>query len=329
MTNILITGATGFVGSHLTKYLSENSDNNIYGLTRSIKLDSGTSLWKKEKIENKINLFIGDITDYNTINEIINKYDIDKIFHLAAQAIVKTANDLPIETYNTNVIGTMNLLESIRLIKLKYNKEIPTLIMSSDKSYGISKILPYTEDMQLNGLDPYSSSKSCEDIVSRMYAYSFNLPITVVRSCNIYGAYDFNWSRLIPQFVKAYLNNKIITIYKNTSKQKREYIYVDDLVKILTLLISEENIKKTKGQAFNVTSNQLLNVDNVLELFKILTDYNNIVYTDQNKDFKEIPEQYLDNSKLNNTIGNTFKTNFKDGLKLTIDGYKEWFNSKV
>lgn len=322
MTNILVTGITGFVGAHLTSYLSENEQNNIYGIYRSVKHESTFNALNLQERKN-VNLILGDICSYTKMEEIISDYEIDQVYHLAAQAIVKSASISPVPTYITNIFGTISILEAIRIMSIQQYKQIPTLVMSSDKAYGTSSILPYKEELPLNGLDIYSSSKACEDIIARAYSYNFNLPITVIRSCNIFGEYDFNWTRVIPQFIKAYIDNKKITIYKNTSGQLREYIYVKDLVRALELLI--KNIDKTKGTAFNITSEELYNVDQILEIFKDITKFTNIEYIEKAKGFKEIESQYLDCAKLKDMTMWQKEYSFKDSLMHTIKYYEDWF----
>ncbi len=327
MTNILITGITGFVGAHLADYLSKQG-NIIYGLYRSKRYESTFEALGLPHRKN-INLILGNIGSYPEMEEIVIDNDIDQIYHLAAQAIVKNASMSPISTYQTNILGTINILESIRLGSSRLKKDIPTLVMSSDKAYGKSPILPYKEEFPLNGLDIYSSSKACEDIIARSYAYNYNLPIVVIRSCNIFGEYDFNWTRVIPQFIKAYLENKKITIYKNTSGQLREYIYIKDLIKALILSISSDNIDKTKGDAFNITSDELYNVDQILDIFKNMTGFINIEYIEKEKGFKEIESQYLDCTKLRNVTGWKKEYNFTDAFRHTIKCYENWHNEFV
>lgn len=321
MVNVLITGIKGFVGAHLADYLSKQG-NTIYGLYRSKKYESTFDALDLSCRKN-INLILGNIFSYPEMEEIIIDNDIDQVYHLAAQAIVKSASMSPISTYQTNILGTMNILESIRLGSDILNKIIPTLVMSSDKAYGHSDKLPYKEEFPLNGLDIYSSSKACEDIIARAYAYNYDLPITVVRSCNIFGEYDFNWSRVIPQFIKAYLENKKIIIYKNTSGQLREYIYVKDLIKAIISLIS--NIDKTKGNAFNITSEELYNVDQILDIFKGTTNFTNIEYIEKDKGFKEIESQYLDCTKLKSITGWKKEYSFNNAFRFTIDCYTNWY----
>ena len=328
MTNILITGINGFIGSHLAQHLSKDKNNIIYGLSRSIKHESVFNALNLNSVSN-INLIHGDVTNSVTIERCLYQYDIDQIYHLAAQAIVKDAAECPVSTIQTNVIGTLNVLENIRKFREIKDKEIPTFVMSTDKSYGVSDKLPYTENTPLNGLDVYSASKVCEDVISRSYAYNYDLPVTVGRPVNTYGL-DFNWSRLIPSLAKSCLSknerNKLLILNKGSSLYIREYNYVEDTVSAIKLLM--ENIYYTKGQAYNIGSGIKHKTSEVVDTFLDLADCNNkdIEFREKESTFKEIPEQYLDSYEILYKTGWKPEYNLENGLKLTIEKYKEWFN---
>jgi CDP-glucose 4,6-dehydratase len=337
MTNILITGATGFIGSHLAHHLAKDKNNIIYGLTRSIKHESVFNALSLDSVSN-INLICGSVNDcheyvnnYNIIEEILYKHDIDQVYHLAAQAIVQTASKCPVPTITTNVFGTLNVLEPIRSVIYTMDKEIPTFVMSTDKSYGISENLPYTEDLPLNGLDIYSASKACEDILARSYAYNYNLPIVVGRPANTYGL-DFNWTRLIPSLAKSCLyckekDNPII-LNKGSYHYIREYNYVEDTVSAIELLM--KNIDKTKGEAYNISSGHKHTTEEIVKYFLEMCHCNKIIeFKKKDIVFKEIPEQYLDSSKLINATGWKPKYNIYYGLGKTCANYKKWFDKEV
>ncbi len=333
MTNILITGITGFIGAHLADHLSQNRDNNICGIARSIRKESTFNALDLEKRDN-IHLTLGNINSYPDIEESIATYNVDKIYHLASQPIVQIAANAPISTYTTNVLGTMNILEATRIMPQQMEKEISTLIMSSDKAYGSSTILPYTEDLPLNGSDIYSSSKSCEDIVSRAYAYNYGLPIVVARPCNAYGDCDFHWSRLVPTLAKTYLstNNNPLILNKGSYHHIREYMYVKDTAMALESLMN--NIDNTRGYAFNVSPDDKYTTEEFINKFiDVAKKYYTISdvpikFKDKAKTFKEIENQYLDGSKIRNITKWKPTFNLESGLKHTIDGYKKWFDKK-
>lgn len=313
MNNILITGGTGFVGSHLANYLSKNNDNKILVLCRSLRKESTFKSLELDKKKN-IDLIVSNIGDSYVfeLHRILLRFNIDTIYHLAAETIVSNAAKSPVDTYRTNVLGTVNLLEAVRKVE---NKKISVLVMSSDKAYGSGE-LPYEENQVLNGLDIYSSSKVCEDVIARTYANEYGMNVVVARPCNIIGEYDTNSSRIIPQFVKVYKEGGKLVINKTTSGQVREYIYVEDLVKALTLLV--ENIDKTRGQAYNISSGDVYSVDEILEIFKKITGFSNIEYVIKEKGFKEIKAQYLDCSKLKE-LGWEKEYEFEDVLEYILN----------
>lgn len=330
MTNILITGVKGFIGSHLAQHLSNNKNNTIYGLYRSTKHESVFDALHLNEVEN-INLIQGNVNNFNDVNEAIIQYDIDQIYHLAAKVIVQDAAKFPVSTINTNVFGTLNVLESIRLMKELRNKEIPTLINSTDKIYGISDKLPYEENFPLNGQDIYSASKSCADILSRAYTYNYDLPIVITRPSNIFGL-DFNWSRIIPSLAKSCLlsseKNKSVTLNKGSYHFIREYTYIEDVTNALELLI--KNINKTRNEAYNISSGFKYSTKEIVETFLQLSNNKSkqLYFKKKENIFKEIPEQYLHTQKLKSTIEWKCKYDLESGLNKTIEMYNEWFDDK-
>lgn len=325
MTNILITGITGFIGSHLAERLSEDKNNNIYGLFRSVKHESTFNALHLDEKKN-INLLLGDISNYSNFENILVQYDIDNVYHLASQAIVKTAAKAPLATYSTNIFGTICLLEAIRNVSYHYDKYIPTYTMSSDKAYGPNEILPYKEDFSFNIEDIYSSSKSCEDIIARTYAYNYKLPIVVGRPANCYGI-DFNWTRLIPTLAKSCFNNEELILNSGSYGYIREFIYAKDLVRAIELLV--KNIDTTKGEAYNIGSGFKCTTKHLVETFLELSNYKkDLKFKEREKSFKEIENQYLDSHKLHSVIDWKPEYTLEEGLKETIEKYKGWFDSR-
>lgn len=329
MTNILITGVTGFIGSHLAQHLAKDKNNTIYGLHRSTKHESVFNALKLNEVKN-INLINGDIINHNTIERCLYQYNIDQVYHLAAQAIVQEAAYSPVSTIETNVIGTLNTLEAIRKYKCLKEKEISIFVMSTDKSYGISDKLPYTEDYPLNGLDIYSASKVCEDVLARSYAYNYDLPIVVGRPANNYGL-DFNWTRLIPSLAKSCFDkkekDKKLILNEGSHHYIREYNYVEDTVLAIESLMKD--IYHTKGQAFNISSGFKYTTEEVVKLFLDISKCNKeIGFRRKENIFKEIPEQYLDSYKILYQTGWKPKFDLQYGLTKTISDYYRWFNKQ-
>ena len=337
MNNILVTGATGFIGSHLVNHLSNNPDNKIYGLARSIKQES---TFKALKLSDKrnVNLIFGNVNSYPDIEEIIATFDIDTVYHLASQPIVQIAAKAPVSTYSINVMGTINILEATRVLSQQTDKKISIMIMSSDKSYGNSNVLPYCEDTTLlNGSDIYSSSKAAEDIIARSYAYNYDMNVTVARPANTYGL-DFHWTRLIPTIAKTCFsncnndrndnndidNNRELILNKGSYHYVREFNYVKDTVLALETLV--DNIDKTKGQAYNVGSGTILTTEQLVDKFLDIADTQiKLKFKEKSSIFKEIENQYLDCTKIRQ-LGWKPQYTIEQGLEETIDDYKNWFD---
>ncbi|MEM3361745.1 MAG: GDP-mannose 4,6-dehydratase [Candidatus Anstonellaceae archaeon] len=309
--NVFITGATGFVGSHLAKRLI-NYNSNVIVLIRS---QDPNSYFFTEGLNKKCILVHGDIRDKNRISEIIQKYEIETIFHLAAQPIVTNAILDPYITFDTNIFGTINILEASR--KFNFIKEV--IVASSDKAYGSSKNLPYREDMPLLGEAPYDVSKSCADLISLSYAKTYGLPISVSRCGNIYGPGDLNFSRIIPGAIKAALTNSTLVI-RSDGKPIREYIFVDDVIDGYLLLA--ENIAKTKGEAFNFSSGEKLSVLEVIEKVKKILK-KDIKFKILNQAKNEIKEQYLSYQKAQKILNWKPKFNINEGIKKTYPWYEK------
>lgn len=332
MTNILVTGATGFIAGHLIDHLSQNSINKIYGLSRSIKEESTFNALELTQRHN-VNLIFGNVNFYPDIEDIITKYDIGTIYHLASQPIVQIAANAPVPTYTTNILGTMNVLETTRIMSQQMDKDISVLVMSSDKAYGNSEKLPYTEETCLNGSDIYSSSKACEDIIARAYAYNYDMNITVARPCNNYAEDDFNWSRLVPTLAKTFLSTeskKSLILNKGSYHYIREYLYAKDTARALEYLIN--NIDNTRCNAYNISSEIRYTTEEFVNKFIDIADKYcstsdvSIQFKEKAKTFKEIPKQYLDSSKIRNMTGWKPEYSLESGLKKTIEGYYKWFN---
>lgn len=192
--NVFVTGCTGLLGSYLVKELIDQGAN-VTGLVRDQVPRS--NLYQGSQFE-KMNVVQGALEDMQTIERALGEYEIDTVFHLAAQAIVGVANRHPVSTFEANILGTWNVLEACRrqpLIKR-------VIVASSDKAYGDQEQLPYDEDMPLNGKHPYDVSKSCADLISHTYYNTYGLPVCITRCGNLYGGGDLNFNRIIPQTIQ-------------------------------------------------------------------------------------------------------------------------------
>jgi len=198
MKNVLVTGANGFLGAALcARLLTMNKT--VVGLIRDRNYKS-----RRDIIDN-ISVVYGDLRDYDVVRYAVSKYEIDTIFHLGAITILKMATYDPKTCYQVNIMGTINVLEAAR----ECGHVTKVVVASSDKAYGNHEELPYREDMALLPSDPYSTSKSCTDLIAQSYAHTYDLDTSVIRAGNIFGPGDLNKSRLIPGSILRVINGEL------------------------------------------------------------------------------------------------------------------------
>jgi len=313
--NVLVTGADGFIGSWIAKAVLERGAN-VLTITRDVKKPK-ISL-DLLGIRDKMTLVQGDVTDYDLVQRTMNEYSIDTCFHLAAQAIVGIANRSPVSTFDSNIKGTWVILEAIRNSKLIER----VVVASSDKAYGEQKKLPYTEDMPLLGLHPYDASKACTDILSRCFAKTYGLPIAVTRCANVYGGADLHVDRIVPGTICSVLRGEVPVIRSDGTPQ-RDYIYIKDVVNAYLVLAENLNRKEVRGEAFNFGTGRPIAV---LKLFKKIIKVcgKKIEPKILNEAKNEIQNQYLSVEKAKETLGWSAKFSLDDGLKETVQWYREY-----
>lgn len=312
--NVLVTGATGLVGSHVTEKLVARGAN-VFILRRS---NNPKSYFCEKDLDKKVVSANCDLKDYNRVFDIISKYEIKYVFHLGAQPIVSTAFVNPKETLEVNIMGTVNILEAAR--NCPHVKGV--VVASSDKAYG-KKCDDATEIEPMAGDHPYDVSKSCVDLIARTYAKTYSLPVSVSRFGNIYGPGDLNTNRLVPGIMKAILFNEVLPI-RSDGTFIRDYVYVKDVADGYLSLM--KNIDKARGEAFNFSTGYNFSVlDLIKKISEILGRECN--YTVANNQKNEIPVQSLNYEKATNVLG--WKSNYtiEDGVKETFDWYRNFYAS--
>jgi len=317
---VLVTGATGLVGSWLVKALLKRKSI-IVALVRDI--DYQTEFYRSGDYL-KTNIVNGSLENFSTIERAINKYEVDTVFHLGAQTIVGAAYREPLQTFESNIRGTYHILEACRRHQ-DLVKEI--VIASSDKAYGIADKLPYTEDMPLKGSHPYDVSKSCTDLLAQTYFYTYNMPIAIARCGNIYGGGDLNWSRIIPGTILSLLNNKRPVI-RSDGKYIRDYIYIKDIVDAYINLAESITKKNIYGEAFNFSTESRMTVVEIVSKIRSIMNREDLEPQILNLNLKEIPEQSLSEEKAHEILGWYSKYDLEKGLSETVDWYKNYFNKK-
>mgnify|MGYP001225945202 FL=1 len=312
----LVTGCYGFVAQHLIHNLLLNNNRviGIYNKKYQLKIFNNKNYINQKKlIVKKV-----DIRDKKALTILFKKYKFDYCYHLAAISQVLTSNQSPEETYEINVFGTINLLESAKL----YRPKIKFIFSSSDKAYGSSKKLPYKEDFPLNGLNPYDASKASADIISRSYAKAFNLQVCVTRFVNIYGPGDVNWDRIIPGTIKSLINNKK-PILRSNGKFLRDYLFIDDVINGYIMLGKAMQNKKVKGIAINFGSGKPITVLNLVKKMLKINNNNSKFYIIKNKVKNEIKDQYSGYQLAKETIHWKPKISLEEGLVKTFSWYKK------
>ena len=302
---VFVTGATGFVGQNVVERLSD------LGATVGALVLDEESRPKKNTI-----IFRGNIQNYLDVERAVKRFSPDYVIHLAAQPLVNVAILSPLDTLSSNINGSVNLLQS-----LVGEHARAIIFMSTDKVYG-SNSVNASEMTELNGAGhPYDVSKHCADLIAQMYANVFCLPIIIVRSGNIYGAGDSNYSRLIPGAIKSALLGVPLDL-RSDGTMVRDYIHVDDVIDaFLILLDGIENKAIPHGSAVNLGSRIPASVLDVIGEVRKLMDGApevNIV----NDAEHEIPHQHL-NWSYAERLGWTPKTSMEDGIRKTIQWHKE------
>lgn len=309
--NILVTGGTGFIGSHLVQALLKKR-----AVVHTTFLSSHPlSYFCEQRLDKKTIMHRVDITDFEKVKELVIKNSIEYIFHLAAEPLVEVAYANPQRTLETNIMGTVNVLEAARL----YGKVKAIVIASSDKAYGKLTSGKYKETDALRGDHPYEVSKSAADLIAQTYNKTYNMPIVITRFGNIYGEGDIHFSRIIPGIMEAVIHKNPLLIRSN-GKFERDYLYVKDVVEGYLLLVA--NIHKSQGKVYNFGSEDHHSVLSLISLVgKSL--HKKIFFSVRNTEQNEIPYQSLDYSKITNDFGWKAKTKMRNIAPSIYRWYKK------
>ncbi len=309
---VLVTGATGILGSWLVDECL-GLDASVVALIRdwvpdSLLVSSGNC--------RRISRVSGRLEDYEVVERTLNEYEVDTVFHLGAQPIVPVAIRSPRATFEANIMGTWNVLEACRRIRCVSR----VVVASSDKAYGTSATLPYTEDTPLRGEHPYDVSKSCSDLLARSYAATYDLPVVVTRCGNIYGAGDLNFNRIVPGTIRSVLAGESPVI-RSDGTYTRDYIYVRDAVSACLRAAEDLERPEVRGHAFNFSNERPLSVlDLVNTIIRMVGS--SLQPTIVNDCVGEIRHQYLSSAKARAVLGWRPAYSLEQGLAETIEWYR-------
>lgn len=319
--NVLVTGCTGFLGTWLCQVLV-GAGANVVGLVRD-KVPRSRLI--QSRIIDHINVVSGEIENYLLLERLLNEYEVQTVFHLAAQTIVGVANENPLSTFEANIRGSWSLLEACRRTK----RVEQVVLASSDKAYGEHEQLPYGEEAPLLGRHPYDVSKTCADLIAQAYANTYGLPVCITRFGNLFGGGDINFNRLIPGTIRAVVRGQRPVI-RSDGKYTRDYIYVEDAARAYTLLA--ENMSKNPtvlGHAFNFSYECPLTALEVGDQIIDSMGRNDLQLCVLGAARNEIRHQYLSSRKAREELGWCPIFTFNEGLSRTIRWYIDWFERET
>lgn len=315
---VLITGASGFIGSHLARSCVDIG-HRVVVIERDRARWSGLDI---QGIRGRVDVVRGDVTDQALLVRVLAEYEIRTVYHLAAQALVGTANRSAASTYDTNVRGTWTLLEACRAL----GQQVRAIVVaSSDKAYGEQEQLPYCEDMSsLDPVYPYDVSKACADLIARSYARVFGLPVVVTRCANVYGPGDPNLSRLVPEVALAAARG-VPPVIRSDGSPERDYLYIDDCIRAYQLLGDNAMRPGIRSEAFNVGTGVPVSVMKLVVTALEVGGRPDIEPIIKGRARNEIDCQYLDCAKLFARLSFVPEWDLERGLAATM----EWYASNL
>jgi CDP-glucose 4,6-dehydratase len=312
----LVTGATGFVGGWLVPALVARQAA-VVCLVRDWIPDSE---FVARGLPAQVSVVRGDARDQALVERVLGEYEVDTVFHLAAQAVVGIADRNPISTFETNVRGTWTVLEACR--RSPAVRQI--IVASSDKAYGSHSTLPYHEDMALQGRFPYDASKSCVDLITQCYAATYGLPVIISRCANLYGGGDLHWNRLVPGTIRSALRGER-PIVRSNGRMMRDYLYVEDgVLAYLTLAEALEARRDLVGRAFNFGHRDPITVLGLVRKILDVCGRDDLAPDVRDEAEHEIFDQYLDPSRARAELGWEARFTHEAGLSRAVDWYREF-----
>ena len=310
----LVTGAHGLLGAWLVDALLAEGVRVV-----TIRRDEpAASTLDLLALSSRVDTVHGDICEPGLIERALNEYDVDSVFHLAAQTLVGTANRSPLSTFETNIRGTWLLLEACRA-----HGADAVIVASSDKAYGRQEQLPYSETQALTPIFPYDVSKAAADLLARSYWHTYRLPVAVTRFANLYGGGDTNRARLVPETIGAVLAGRAPVIRSDGSPE-RDFLYVQDAAAAYLAIWRALLGGDGGGEAFNAGGGQPHRVGDVVALICRLAGSGvEPEIRGQGTPAGEIDRQWVDAGKLRALTGWTPQVSLEEGLTRAIDWYRE------
>jgi CDP-glucose 4,6-dehydratase len=320
---VLVTGASGFMGSWLTKHLLEQGAT----VTTLLADWNSDSYFVRSGMVHQVTNVVGSIEDYDLLEKVIDDQGINTVFHLAAVSVEGRAFEKPRQSFDINIRGTYNVLEACRSHPDLVQRVV---VASSDKAYGDSPVLPYTEDLPTLGKHPYDVSKSCADLIAQSYHHSYGLPVAIGRFGNIYGGGDLNWTRLIPNTIRRLLRNERPLVRMPAQGDfMRDFLYIKDAVNAYISMLEGLESPEVHGEAFNFAVGGSWTVLEVVKKIQQLMNCEDIEPLILNQDHGEIWHQQVSTEKAQKILGWTPRYSFEAGLTETVEWYLKFLSPSV
>ena len=312
---MFVTGAYGLLGGQLVRALVQKGAR-VTVLKRDNVVSSALEV---EGTDRRVDVVHGDVCDARLIERVLTEYEIETVFHLAAQTIVGVANRSPVPTFETNIRGTWTVLEASRRAGVGR-----VVVASSDKAYGAHNELPYREEFALQPRYPYDVSKAATDMIARSYWHTFDLPVAVTRFANLYGGGDLNLSRLVPECALSAIAGRQ-PIIRSDGTLERDFLYVEDAVEAYLAIWGLLAEGRGAGEAFNAGSG---GPHSVLEVAELVC---RVAGADVSPDVRgtgtppgEITRQWVDSTKLRTMSGWEPRASLEEGLARTVEWYRRY-----
>jgi CDP-glucose 4,6-dehydratase len=315
---VLVTGASGLLGSWLVAALHDRGAR-VVTLVRDLVPDA---LFHTGGAAARSTIVFGDICDGALVERVLAEYEIDAVFHLAAQTIVEHAQRNPVGTLRANVEGTWEVLDACR----RSGRPTRIVVASSDKAYGDQPVLPYTEDQPLEGRHPYDVSKSCCDLIAQAYANSYDLPVAITRCGNLYGGGDLNFNRLVPGTIRSLLAGERPVLRSDGSPQ-RDYIYVEDAAAAYLQLAERTHEDGVAGEAWNFSTESPLTALAMTEAITAAVGRPDLEPLVEATAHHEIQDQFLSAAKARAVLGWEPLHGLEEGLRRTVEWYRAYLDA--
>tara|TARA_B100000795_G_C22798475_1_gene440598 strand:+ start:279 stop:1238 length:960 start_codon:yes stop_codon:yes gene_type:complete len=318
MKNILITGGCGFIASNFINFFLKKYQNfRIVNIDALYYCANEENIIEEVRNSNNYHFIKGSITNSELVNLILKTYEIDTIFHFAAQSHVDNSFSNPLQYTHDNILGTHTLLECIREHELTQKKIEKFIHVSTDEVYGENEGDIKNEKSILNPTNPYSATKAAAEMLVNSYVYSYGLPAIITRGNNVYGPRQYP-EKLIPKFILALKNNNKCTIH-GKGKTERSFLYITDVINAFELILFNGEI----GEIYNIGTDKEYSVlDITSNLVKIIKDKDEIDnYIEFVEDRKYNDKRYYISFDKLTKLGWKQEIFLEEGLKKTLEFY--------